>query len=276
MKSLSFKIIILLLIVASCTQKETINVSGSTTVLPVVSIGAEQYAELHADLNVIVNAGGSGVGINQLGERKNDIAMASRAITKSEINKFPTVDFNTIVIGRDAVVAVVSSEVYDSGVTSLSLKEIGQIYLGEITNWKELGGADKEILCIDKEKARGTRHVFMEIVLHAKEPETPGTDLVLGSNNETQTALAQSDAAIGMLSNAWINEDVVGLSIEIGHGNVIEPTLKNIINGKYPITRDLTILTNGTPKGKIKAFVDYLLGEEGQKIVIDKGYVQVK
>lgn len=276
MKNNSILLAVLLLILVGCSSKETINVSGSTTVLPVISIGAEQYIAQHNELNIIVNAGGSGVGINQLGEGKNDIAMASRAITKSEIDNFTNVDFNTIVVGKDAVVAVVSSEVYQSGVTSLSLKEIGDIYMGRINNWKELGGADKEILCIDKEKARGTRHVFMEIVLHAKEPETPGTDLVLGSNNETQTALTQSDAAIGMLSNAWINDDVVGLNIKLKNGSVVEPSLDNIINGKYPITRDLTIVTNGEPTGKTKDFIDYLLGSEGQKIVVDKGYVSIK
>lgn len=260
----------------SCNKKESINVSGSTTVLPVVSNAAEQFKNTHSGINVVVNAGGSGVGINQLGEGKIDIGMASRDITSEEIAKYPDVKFNVISIGKDAVVPVVSSEIYNQGVTSLTLAQIGEIYKGEINNWKEVGGPDVEILCVDKETSRGTRHIFMEIVLGDKEAEAKGADLVLGSNNEEQTALVQSDAAIGMLSNAWLSDDVKGLNIILSDGSIIEPTIENINIGTFPITRDLIIITNGKPTGNTKAFIDFILGEEGQQIVEDAGYVKIK
>ena len=261
---------------ASCTKKDSINIAGSTTVLPVISKAAEKYKTTHPDLNIIVNAGGSGVGINQLGEGKIDMGMASRDITGKEISKYPNIKFNPIAIGKDAVVPVVSSEIYEAGITALTLEQIGKIYSGEIANWKELGGPDREILCIDKETSRGTRHVFMKMVFGNKEAEAPGADLVLGSNNEEQTAVVQSDAAIGMLSNAWLSKDVKGLGIVMADGTTIEPTLANIINGKFPITRDLFIILNGKPNEKIKAFVDFLLSSEGQKIVEEAGYVSIK
>jgi len=264
------------LMLFSCgEQKESIKIAGSTTVLPVVSKGAESFKGGESEINIIVNAGGSGVGINQLGEGKIDIGMASRDITPSEIEKYPDVKFNTISIGKDAVVPVVSSEIYNAGVTALTLEQIGKIYKGEITSWKEVGGPDKEILCIDKETSRGTRHVFMKIVLGDKEADAPGADLVLGSNNEEQTALVQSDAAIGMLSHAWLNEDVVGLSIITKDNKTIAPTLSNIINGTFPIMRDLFVITNGKPTGNIKEFIDYLLSKEGQKLVTEAGYVSI-
>ena len=105
--------------------------------------------------------------------------------------------------------------------------------MGEIRNWNQLGGPDKEILVVDKEPSRGTRHVFMKAVLGDKEAVTPGADLVLGANNEEQTAIAQSTAAIGMLSHAWLNEDVTGLAIILEDGRLIEPSLDNVINGSF-------------------------------------------
>jgi len=267
---------ILSTIVLGCASKETINIGGSTTVLPVISNAAESYRALNPDIRIIVNAGGSGVGINQVGENKLDIGMTSRSITDTEKQKYPNVDFNVISIGRDAVVPVVSSEIYDAGITALTLQQIGDIYAGKISNWSELGGPDQDILCVDKETSRGTRHVFMKAVLGDKEAPAPGADLVLGSNNEEQTALSQSNSAIGMLSNAWLNDDVKGLNILMDDGSKIEPTLANIINGTFPITRDLLIVTNGTPTGNIKAFIEYILSDEGQRIVEQSGYVRIK
>lgn len=267
--------ILLQILTSACSKKETLQVAGSTTVLPVISKAADYFKMKHG-INIIVNAGGSGVGINQLGEGKIDIGMASRDITETEIDKYPDVQFVTHPIGKDAVVPVVSSEIYDLGVQALTIEQIGKIYKGEIVNWKELGGPDREILVVDKEKSRGTRHVFMKVVLGDKEAKAPGADLVLGSNNEEQTAIAQSNAAIGMLSNAWLNDDVKGLSIIMPDNSVIDPTLENIINGKFPITRSLLLITNGAPQGNVKAFIEFVLSHEGQRIVSEAGYVSLK
>ncbi|MEO9884368.1 MAG: phosphate ABC transporter substrate-binding protein [Balneola sp.] len=273
MRFLAFVVLPILMI--NCTQRETINIGGSTTVLPVISNAADLYRQNNPNIRIIVNAGGSGVGINQVGENKLDIGMISRTITDEEKSKYPDVDFKTISIGKDAVVPVVSSEIYDAGITALTLQQIADIYSGRITNWSQIGGPDKEILCVDKETSRGTRHVFMEAVFGDKEAPAPGADLVLGSNNEEQTALIQSDAAIGMLSNAWLNSDVKGLTIVLSSGEKIEPTLSNISNGSFPITRDLLIVTNGDPTGKVKQFTDFILSEDGQKVVERTGYVRI-
>lgn len=266
---------LVLLSISSCTKKEAIYISGSTTVLPVIAQAAEAFKADHSDFNIIINAGGSGVGINQLGEHKTEIAMASRDITDLEINKYPNTIFNPISIGKDAVVPVVSSEIYNAGVKALTLNDIARIYSGEITNWKELNGPDKDILCIDKEASRGTRHIFMNAIFGDKNAEAKGADLVLGSNNEEQTALVQSDAAIGMLSHAWLSKDVKGLGIIQNNANTIHPSLENIVNGSYPISRDLTIITNGTPKGKLKQFINFILSQSGQQIVQKSGYVKI-
>lgn len=256
-------------------EKITIKIAGSTTVLPVVAKAAEKFMTGHPDIRITVNPGGSGVGVKSAGNGLVDIGMASRDITDEEIKNFPEIDFKVHTIGRDAVACVVSSEIYDAGVKTLSREEIRKIYSGEIDNWKVVGGPDKEIFCIDKETHRGTRHVFMAYIFGDKKARAKGADLISGSNNEEQTKVALSDSAIGMLSQAWINEDVKGAGIEID-GKVIEPTLENIKNRTYPISRDLNIITNAEPNGFAKEFINYILSPAGQKIVEESGYVPIK
>lgn len=248
--------------------------SGSSTVLPAVSKAADQYS-LETGLSVIVNAGGSGGGFNQLAEGQTDIGMMSRDITANELEKFSTLTFKEIAIGRDAVVPSISSEIYDAGVKALTLSQISDIYSGRVNNWSEFGGPDREIFAIDKEASRGTRQIFMAVVMGDPKAEAPGADLVTGSNNEEQTALTQSDAAIGMLSYAWLNEDVRGLSIILGDGRTVEPSLETIRNGEFPFVRNLNVVTRNDIKPSAEAFITYLLGPEGQEKVEESGYIRV-
>ena len=199
----------------------------------------------------------------------------SRDITDSELERFKTIDFKRIAIGRDAVVPTISSEIYEAGVQALTLAQIADIYSGRVDNWAEFGGPDRAIFAVDKEASRGTRQIFMGVVMGNPKAKTPGTDLVTGSNNEEQTALTQSDSGIGMLSFAWLNEDVKGLSIILDNGQVVEPSLENIQNGSFPFVRDLLVITRGDIKPPAQKFVDYLLGPEGQKAVEESGYIKV-
>lgn len=198
-----------------------IRVAGSTTVLPIVSRAAERFQARHPSVRITVNAGGSGVGIHGTGTRRLDIGLASRELTSKEKSRYEQSQLNTTVIGRDAVACVVSSEIFESGVHSLSKQQIGDIYRGRITNWRQVGGPDRPIVVIDKESHRGTRHVFMRYLFGKSNARAPGARLVTGSNNEEQAKIAQSDSAIGMLSIAWINDDVVGIGIREGRQIII-------------------------------------------------------
>ena len=257
-----------------CSAPDRLSVSGSTTVLPAVSRAAERYST-DTGQRITVNAGGSGGGFNQLAEGQTNIGMMSRDITESEREQFSDYSFNSIAIGRDAVAPVVSSEVFDQGITDISLADIAKIYRGEILNWSELGGPDRDIFVIDKEASSGTRQTFMKVVMGSSKAEAPGADLVIGSNNEEQTALTQSDAAIGMLSIAWLNDDVKGLSVRLQDGRLIAPTLKNVQNGSFPVVRDLNIVLRSDASDKTRSFADYLLSPEGQVFVEKSGYIPV-
>lgn len=266
----------LLAFFVGCTgaKQKTIQIAGSTTVLPPVSIAAERFHEANSDIRVIVNAGGSGVGINQAASRKIDLGMASREISSKERHQFEGTNLKTTTIGYDAVAVAVSSEIYEAGIKVLTLAQIRAIYSGEISNWSQLGGPNLDILVLDKEASRGTRHVFMDIVFGDEYAKAAGADLVLGSNNEEQTAIQQSDAAIGMLSHAWLNKEVKGLGILVGD-EPVEASLENIVSGKYPIVRSLNLVYTIPLKPEAQEFLNFLLGAEGQSIVEKEGYVAV-
>lgn len=251
-----------------------IQIVGSTTVLPVASRSAQKFMESSTS-RILVNAGGSGVGIHSVAGGRADIGMASRGISDDENKRFEKSHLKIHPLGLDAVACVVSSEIYQSGVQQLTARQIAGIYLGEIRNWKEVGGPNRKIVVVDKERHRGTRHVFMQYVFGNASQRTPGTLLVTGSNNEEQAKIAQSDSAIGMLSFNWINEDVKAVSL-LDHGKEIMPTWEAVRQGSYPIVRKLNFITAGKPKGEIKDFIDFVKGPEGQKIVEESGYIPIE
>lgn len=261
-------------ILTACSAPDAVNVSGSSTLLPAVSSAAEKFTA-QTNVSVVVNAGGSGSGFNQLAQGQTDIGMMSRDITSEEREKFKSITFRETIIGRDAVVPSISSEIYNAGVTALTIAQIADIYSGRIDNWAEVGGPNRPIFAVDKEASRGTRQIFMKVVLGDEKAEAPGADLVTGSNNEELTALTQSDSAIGMLSFAWLNDDVRGLSIIDENGRVITPSLETIRSGVFPFVRDLIVVSRNNVKPDAQNFIDYLLGPEGQQSVEDAGYIRV-
>ncbi len=248
---------------------------GSTTVLPVVSKAAARFNAIHPGVQVTVSGGGSGVGIQGVGSGLLDIGLASREMTPHEHKKFRERGLQVHVIGRDAVACVVSSEIYEAGVKALTREQIRAIYKGDIRNWQDVGGPDRRIVVIDKERHRGTRHVFMNYVFGDPKARTRGVRLVTGSNNEEQAKIAQSDAAVGMLSFAWMNRDVRGLGLITGD-HIIQPTQENVKNGTYPIARNLNLLLPAKATAESQSFLNFILGEGGQSIVEDLHYLPVR
>jgi phosphate transport system substrate-binding protein len=267
-------IITTLLMYSSAQAGETLHVAGSTTVMPVVSDAATAYHRVHPGTTITVSGGGSGVGIASIIQGTAQIGMASRETTPEEQARLDG-QADNIVIARDAVAVVVSKAVYLGGITHLSLAQIADIYRGKITNWKQLGGPDARILAIDKEASRGTRHVFAEAVLGSAHARAPGASLIAGSNNEEQTIVARSNQAIGMLSNAWLNDRVRGIAIDVA-GKLIPPSIEYVRDGSYPISRGLHVLLPRDASPATRLFVQFLLSDEGQSIVRKIGYLSVR
>jgi len=253
---------------------ERISIVGSTTVLPIVSQAATLYHQLHPDITITVSGGGSGVGIASVIQGTAQIGMASRNTTQEEQSKLDG-QVDNIIIAADAVAIAVSKAVYESGLRKLSLAQIAAIYRGKIRNWRELGGADARIVVIDKEASRGTRHVFANAVLGDKHARAAGASIISGSNNEEQAIISRSDAAIGMLSHAWLNDKVRGIDI-IVNGKAVPPTMQYVRDGSYPLARGLHILLPNNASPATRDFVTFLLSPKGQNIVAKVGYLPVE
>jgi len=268
-------LLLVLLLAAACGQarESKVSISGSTNVMPLAELAAEEFNMLQDDYRVTVTSGGTGVGIVDAAEGRSDIAMASREIQLAERQRYetPTKRFKVIPVGFDAICLVVSPEVYDSGVTTLTRDEVKQIYAGDITNWDELGGPDMEIFVIGRKPGSGTRDTFLEAIFGSKESETPGVIIESADSSEVKTAIQGSDNAIGYMGYSYVMRgDTRVVSLD-----GIAPTVENIKNGTYPIARKLYFVTLGEPTVGARAYIDYVLSQEGQQIAAENGFIPI-
>lgn len=251
-----------------------LKINGSTTVNPPVAEAAEILRSRKGLQIQVDTQGGSSGGISTLGEGLVQLGMTSRAIRTEDRKKFPDCDFREIRIGEDAVALIVSRDVWESGVTSISKSEMKGIYEGSITNWNQLGGEDRKIAFFNKEPGRGTWEVFANWAYgdHHKSPQVSFPEV--GGNEETRNKVSTTRGAISQLSSSWAdNESVFALGIETETDETVFPTGANIVSRAYPMSRPLHLLTNGDPVGSAKVMIDFILGEEGQQLVRKHGYL---
>ncbi|KQC09979.1 MAG: phosphate-binding protein [Methanolinea sp. SDB] len=266
-------LLILSLLACGCTQQPagergeivSIQVTGSTTVLPIAQVAAEAYMDTHPTADIKVSGGGSSVGVQAIGEGSADIGMASRDLKSTEMEKYP--DLVSTVIASDGIAIIVHPE---NTVETLTMEQIKAIYLGTYTNWKEAGGPDAEIVLIGRDSASGTREFFSEKVME-KEDFAP-TQLEKNSNGGVKQTVAQTPGAIGYVGLGYIDETVKAIPV-IAEEAAVEPTVGNVISGDYPIARSLIMITNGQPQGLAKDYLDFILGTDGQKIIGEEGFV---
>lgn len=247
------------------SDNSTVTVSGSTTVQPLAEKLAEAFMTENSGVRIDVQGGGSSVGVKAAGEGTSDVGMASREIKESELAEFP--NLNIIVIARDGIAIVAHPDV---NVSDLTVEQVRDIFSGKVTNWKDLGGDDQNILVVSREEGSGTRGAFEEMVM-GEDALIAGTAILQPSNGSIRTTVSTTPYSIGYLSFGYMDETVKAISI-----GGVAPTEPNAADGSYPIVRPLNMLTNGEPAGVVKSFLDFILSEAGQKLVVEDGYIPVK
>jgi len=257
----------------SSGQKQTIKISGSTTVLPIVQKAADQYMATHPDADIQISGGGSGVGIQAIGGKTVDIGMSSREVTKDEMAKNPK--FVVTPVAQDGIAIVVNPV---NTAQFLTLDQIKNIYLGKTTKWTEIAGAEvpntnNQIVIIGRDSASGTRVYFDETLLLKATPTNKM--LEKNSNGAVLQTVAQTPGSIGYVSIGFVSKDVKALPIWYNAQKIVAPTLDNVKTKTYPVSRDLYVITNGPASGLSSDFIKYILSSEGQKIVADEGYVTI-
>ena len=279
-KKSMLKIFLLLLIVGivftACGKKasnKVIQVKGSDTILNLTQAVVESYAKVNPDSKISVTGGGTGTGIAALINKTVDIAMASREMKEKEYEdaKKGGITAKEVIIAYDAISIIVNK---GNGITNLTLEQLRDIYLGKISNWKELGGNDKQIVVLSRDSSSGTHLYFKEHVLrqgNAKGPEEFGKDvLFLPSNESIKQQIATVDGAIGYVGLGYLDDTIKVLDI-----NGVTPNIEDVKNKTYPIARAVYWYIAHDTDENVKKLIDYMLSAEGQKIVTAEGFVPV-
>ncbi len=277
MKTKNLKIAAILLVVMmvgfSFTAINKVTVKGSDTMVILSQKWAEVYMKKNPGASIQVTGGGSGVGLAALINGSTDIANASRPIKSSEIEKLKA-RYNTL--GVEIPCAKDGLSVYlnkANPVTSLTIKQIGQIFAGKITNWKEVGGPDAPIKLYGRESSSGTFGFFKDNVVKTDFSPTcqtlPGTAAIVNAVKKDKYSIGYGGAAYaeGVKDCAVKKDD---------KSPAVLPTATTIKNHTYPITRYLYMYLKSRPTGETKAFVDWILSPAGQALIAEVGYYPLK
>ena len=242
-------------------------IKGSTTVLPVAQAAVEAYMKIHKGVQISLSGGGSGEGIKALIDGSTNIATSSREIKDKEIELAKSKGIKPVatVVALDALTPVVNPK---NKVKNLTIDQLSQIYQGNITNWKEVGGNDMPIVVISRDSSSGTFESWAEFVMK-KTKVTPRAQM-LASNGAVYTPISKNKYAIGYLGLGYVHKGVKVLTV-----NGIAASQETALSKQYPLCRELYMYTSGEPKGEIARFIAFVKSDEGQKLVAREGFVHL-
>ncbi|KZX17563.1 phosphate ABC transporter substrate-binding protein [Methanobrevibacter filiformis] len=254
-------LIVIGMIFVNSGSSATINVVGSTSVQPVAEKLSETYKASHPDVKINVQGGGSGVGIKSVAEGTSDIGTSSKSLKADEKK-----GLTEYTLGQDGIVVAINTKNAASDLTKDQLKDI---FSGKITNWKEIGGSDASINLITREEGSGTLDAFEKLVMG--DDKIKSSAIVQSSTEAVKQSVKQDPNAIGFVSFAAMSDDVK--AIKVGG---VSPSEETIADGTYELQRPFLFLVKGEAKGEVKAFIDWVMGTEGSKILADEKIIKAK
>lgn len=268
-------VLVLLVGLSGMALGQELVLKGSTTVLPIAQLLAEEYSAQHPEVVISVQGGGSGTGIAALIDGTTDIADASRAMKPEEWKRavengvYPYHWY----IASDGIAVVVHPT---NPIGRITFAELKRIYTGEVRNWRELGGPDRPIVVVSRDTASGTFESFKELVLAGEEVRAPGA-LFQSSNAAVAETVGTTPGAIGYVGLGYLNPAIKAVLVARDEaGPYVEATSATVIAGTYPISRPLFMITNSFPTGVTLDFILFALSDEGQRIVQEAGYVPIR
>lgn len=264
---------IVMVIGFSFTMATKITVKGSDTMVILSQKWAEIYMKKNPGTTIQVTGGGSGVGIAALINGSTDIANSSRPIKPAELEKIKA-KYNKssiqIACAKDGLSIFLNKA---NPVNELSIDQLGQIFSGKITNWKEVGGPDTKIQLYGRESSSGTFEFFKEHVVKTDFASTcqtlPGTAAIINAVKKDKFGIGYGGAAYAEgVKDCKVKKDAKSKGVL--------PTAATIKNKTYPISRYLFMYLKEKPTGETKKFIDWILSAEGQKVIVEVGYYPVK
>jgi len=257
-------------------QLSVVNV-GSDTMVNLALAWAEAYHELHPEVSISVTGGGSGTGIASLINGTTDIANASRDMKEEEREQAEEQGIAPVehVVAMDAIAVVVNP---GNPLDQLSIPQISDLFTGRITVWQELGGENRPVILASRESNSGTYIYFLEKVVRRDDPDNHDLfspeALLLPSSEVIGLEVSQNPNAIGYDGLGYVTPHQKALNVAADQtGPFVAPTIETVKDGTYPIARPLYMYTRGEPTGAIKEYLDWIVSDDGQKIVAELGFV---
>ncbi|MEN2326611.1 phosphate ABC transporter substrate-binding protein PstS family protein [Lacticaseibacillus paracasei] len=254
------------LLISACNSSsqqsgESITAVGSSALQPLVEAAGEQYQTEHLGGFINVQGGGSGTGLSQIQQGAVDIGNSDLfAEEKAGIKAKALVDHKVAVVG---IAPIVNPKV---GVKNVSMAQLQKIFLGEITNWQQLGGKNVPIVLVNRAQGSGTRATFEKWVMQGKQPMAAQEQ---DSTGMVRQIVGSTPGAISYVAFSYIDKTVQGLSVD-----GVAPTDANVTTNQWRIWSYEHMYTKGQPKGLTKKFLAYVMSPAIQKkLVLKMGYV---
>lgn len=252
---------------SSSDLEGTITAAGSSALKPLVDEASQKFIEKNPNVSITVDAGGSGEGLKQVSEGTvtigNSDVSAEEKLDADQAKEL--VDHQVCVV---TMAPIVNKDVTEAGVKDLSTDQLIGIFTGQITNWKDVGGPDEDIVLVTRPSSSGTRATFEEYALNGnaeaenKSMETDDSGVLLKNVSDTK-------GAIGYVALSYLvdNKDVDAVSID-----GVAPTLENTYNGTYKVWTMEHMYTKGKGSKADKAFIKYIMSDDFAKTCEKLGY----
>jgi len=266
---LAVALLLLSTVLTGCTsgQSKKLNVSGSTTILPIAEEAADAFQTAHPGTSVLVSGLGSSAGIEAVRAGTAEIGTSSRDLKPEEKN-LGLVDFP---IAYDGIAVIVNPA---NSVKNLTIAQLQLVFSGKYTTWKQVGGEDRPIELVNRDESSGTREAFQKLVMGKALFDPAAT--VLPGTGQVRDVVARSEGAVGYISLGFVKARFSSLPVKALAVNDITPSEKTVADQSYPVGRVLHFFTKGRPTGLTKEFVDFVLSEKIQKgVVVDAGFIPI-
>ena len=245
-------------------KEVTIAVSGSTSVGRLMEKVAKAYEAKNSNVSIEINQPGSSAGIKDTINGVAELGMSSRDLKDEE----KASGAEGTVIAYDGIAVIVNPA---NKITNLTLEQLKDIYTGKVTNWKDVGGEDGQIVVVSREDGSGTRDAFQEIVGYKSEELVADATIGDGSGN-IKTTVAGNKNSIGFVSFSYVDDTVSAIEV-----NGVKPEEELAKSGEYKLSRPFLIVTKkDTLTDEGQKVIDYILSEEGQKIVEEDKLIKLK
>ncbi|WP_041766497.1 phosphate ABC transporter substrate-binding protein [Psychromonas ingrahamii] len=269
-KVIGLLVAIVLSPIAFASSETTVTIAGSTSVSNVMEVLGETYQK-KTGIDVEVQGMGSSAGIVAARNGTTMLGMSSRELTIDELT-----DVDTMVIAHDGIAIVINKS---NPVENLTKEEIKKIYRQEITNWKEVGGEDKPIIAVTRDVSSGTREEFEKIlglkrnVNNIEVSDISPRTLVGNGNGMVKTMVANNIYALAYISLGSVDHELLVKALSV---DGIKATNENVFSGEYKLARSFIVLYKKNVAQPALDFVNYIMSDEGQKIIDDQGYISIE